>query len=338
MATASGTRTFLQRATAFGLHPSWGKRQLPTGLEVTPLGLDTYRASAEHLDVLRTALDHVNVIDTASVYDDVIIRELLKGKPREEFVLCTKVGASKTKTPDCIEFKGTFHSLNPDFLSDQVPIQEAWEAIEDQVATAIARLRNLVPMCGVSGNFISCYHSVSGRPNTYEGLDMTRMPSFLSAVQMPLNLIEHGAVLGRERVVGRDDKDIVDAKKRNFFSFANRPINGLGGQMGLFAHDWSNVAQGRGDGEFFPLKESVPLGLTQSLLKKAIDRDEPLENVALRVVASLADCCLNGVRSEAHVDTMEAVLRQGLLPDAEGILLRCREAIVESGAKTKQYW
>eukprot|EP00397_Hematodinium_sp_SG-2012_P029202 GEMP01030827.1.p1 GENE.GEMP01030827.1~~GEMP01030827.1.p1 ORF type:complete len:265 (+),score=47.05 GEMP01030827.1:107-901(+) len=255
MATASGTRTFLQRATAFGLHPSWGKRQLPTGLEVTPLGLDTYRASAEHLDVLRTALDHVNVIDTASVYDDVIIRELLKGKPREEFVLCTKVGASKTKTPDCIEFKGTFHSLNPDFLSDQVhecqermghtpdlvhlhnpeffltdclrrkvPIQEAWEAIEDQVATAIARLRNLVPMCGVSGNFISCYHSVSGRPNTYEGLDMTRMPSFLSAVQMPLNLIEHGAVLGRERVVGRDDKDIVDAKKRNFFSFANRPM------------------------------------------------------------------------------------------------------------------
>ncbi|CAD7925508.1 unnamed protein product [Amoebophrya sp. A25] len=71
---------------------------------------------------------------------------------------------------------------NPEFFLSQaliagVPLGEAWREMEQRLETAFATLEALkaageIAGFGVSGNFLSCYHSVSGRPNSYEALSL----------------------------------------------------------------------------------------------------------------------------------------------------------------------
>merc|ERR1719254_82393 len=66
---------------------------------------------------------------------------------------------------------------------------------------------------GVSANFLSCLFSTTGRPNIYEALALDRVLDAaaraaggrdrhrLQLVQLPLNAVESGAVLGRGEAV-----------------------------------------------------------------------------------------------------------------------------------------
>jgi aryl-alcohol dehydrogenase-like predicted oxidoreductase len=74
---------------------------------------------------------------------------------------------------------------NPEFhLSDgrrrKVPMLEAWEKLYHDMGRAFKTLEELkadgaIAGYGVSGNFLSCYYSVSGGSNVYEALDLQRV-------------------------------------------------------------------------------------------------------------------------------------------------------------------
>lgn len=108
---------------------------------------------------------------------------------------------------------------------------------------------------GVSGNFLSCYFSVSGRPNSYEALDLQQVlgaakdarrrkeekpgkteddrPGFFQdthfvGIQTPFNLLEGGAVAGRKGVPGFSGEPDFEVCKRLGISFmGNRPLQGI---------------------------------------------------------------------------------------------------------------
>lgn len=106
MATVEGTARFVERVVSSGrLHPSNARRLGP--FACTALGFGAYRlvpeaaassaaSGATVSDPLRRALDSVNVIDTSSHYalghSERVIGATLRGQPRDELILCTKVG------------------------------------------------------------------------------------------------------------------------------------------------------------------------------------------------------------------------------------------------------
>ncbi|CAL1127527.1 unnamed protein product [Cladocopium goreaui] len=106
MATVEGTARFVERVLASGrLHPSNARRLGP--FACTALGFGAYRlvpegsatgaaTAATASGALTRALDSVNVIDTSSHYafghSERVIGATLHGRPRDELIVCTKVG------------------------------------------------------------------------------------------------------------------------------------------------------------------------------------------------------------------------------------------------------
>ena len=106
MATVEGTARFVERVVASGrLHPSNARRLGP--FACTALGFGAYRlvpegsatgaaTAATASGALTRALDSVNVIDTSSHYafghSERVIGATLHGRPRDELIVCTKVG------------------------------------------------------------------------------------------------------------------------------------------------------------------------------------------------------------------------------------------------------
>ena len=113
MATADGTARFIQRALSSGrLHPSNARRLgkltctalgfgayrlVPTPTRAVPVGSAASASSASSgSSVLLKALQSVNVVDTSSHYAfghcERVIGATLHEFPRDEVILCTKVG------------------------------------------------------------------------------------------------------------------------------------------------------------------------------------------------------------------------------------------------------
>ena len=105
MATVEGTARFVERVlSSGGLHPSNARRLGP--FACTALGFGAYRlvpevpkgaaTPATASKTLSRALGSVNVVDTSSHYalghSERVIGATLHGRPRDELIVCTKVG------------------------------------------------------------------------------------------------------------------------------------------------------------------------------------------------------------------------------------------------------
>jgi aryl-alcohol dehydrogenase-like predicted oxidoreductase len=131
-ATAEGTTRYTGRFPEFRDAPFYRSIM---GLQVSSLGIGTYlgadnaAADAEYTDALTAAGESgINLFDTAINYrgqrSERCIGAALKSLQRDEMVVCTKAGFL---TPDAVpaslkreDVVGGMHSMDPDFLADQV--------------------------------------------------------------------------------------------------------------------------------------------------------------------------------------------------------------------------
>lgn len=434
MATADGTRRFLQRAVQKGyLHTANVRALGRTNLECAAVGFGAYRVGGgkkqeQHQQAIRAALRAgVNLLDTSSHYSaeqgqggghsgdhhgaserllgQVIAEAFAAGDAvRDEIIVCTKVGhvargseppdGSVAVNPTAIDEGGgdDWHSIapafveaevrascerlgtppdfvllhNPEyFLSGQmlqkVPIEEAWDEMYDRLAAAFSVLEKLCDEgvigsgYGVSGNFLSCSFSTTGRPNLYEGLAADRVALAaanaaggkerhrLRLLQLPLNALEGGAVLGRGKVMAEaSDGDIAVAERLGLATVTNRPLHGIP-VPGISAGDW-----GRQGASHVQLREKKPMLSMEALLKRVIleavgqDPTMPFQQLALRLALSAPNVSntLCGMRSERYVEDASAVLRASPF-SAEQVsqaLSACRSALQELGGTTRRFW
>jgi len=261
---------------------------------------------------------------------------------------------------------------NPEyFLSAQlqrrVPIAEAWDEMYERLAAAFVALEGLVDEgvissgYGVSGNFLSCYFSTTGRGNLYEALALDRVVDVAAAAakkvrgegaahrlriaQLPLNVIESGAVIGRGGAVPEAaEGDCSLAARLGVSVFANRPLNALP-LPGVSSGDW-----GRNGPTHLRLRDAKPMGAVESLLRRVVSEaagaevapDTSLQRLALRVAMSAPEvsCCLNGMRGEAYVADAAQVLSEApLSAEAVAAVMRSvRMASEELGCETRGLW
>jgi len=229
---------------------------------------------------------------------------------------------------------------NPEYflsskLRQRAPIAAAWDEMHERLKLAFQALEALCDEgvitsgYGVSANFLSCLFSTTGRPNLYEALALDRVLDVaataagpdrahrLKIVQLPLNVVESGAVLGRGAAVPEAaEGDCNLAARLGVDVVANRPINALP-LPGVSSGDW-----GRGGASHLKLREARPMGAVESLMQRVLldalfgselpSPAPPLQQVALRLAASgpSVSCTLCGVRTEQYLQDAIAVLKE----------------------------
>jgi len=261
---------------------------------------------------------------------------------------------------------------NPEYfltsrLTNRVPIGDAWDEMYERLARAFQVLERLCDEgvvnvgYGVSGNFLSCIFSTTGRSNLYESLTVDRVVDAaetaaaacarersahrLRLLQLPFNLLESGAVIGRGGAVPEArEGDLAVAGRAGLAVLTNRPLNAIpipGTQSG----DWGRNAS------HLQLRDKKPIGTTEALLKRMFSQEfsseaslheQSLQHIALQLANSAPgnSCCLNGMRTEGYVADAAAVLRTAPLPSA-GVapaLESVRAALEEMGAERRGLW
>jgi aryl-alcohol dehydrogenase-like predicted oxidoreductase len=296
-ATTDGTLRFRERNLALSqTYKQLGK----TGLVCSAVGFGSYRVDlrvAEHNAALSKALRMgVNLIDTSANYADgnserligsVLGRMIEVGEVRrEEIIVVSKggyiqgenyeriskrvkdlAGASPepgTELAEIVKYgQGLWHSMHPDFLSDQItrslerlgletidvyllhnpeyflqwavkdnmPEDEARDIYEERIAKAFAHLEK-----EVAGGRIKWYGVSSNTFGKPEGaVDRTSLERILNGsgehfalVQLPMNLYERGGIIEQNQV--RSTLPIIDFAKENGIGvLINRPLNAIRG-------------------------------------------------------------------------------------------------------------
>eukprot|EP00746_Dinoflagellata_sp_MGD_P125683 gnl/MRDRNA2_/MRDRNA2_60510_c0_seq1.p1 gnl/MRDRNA2_/MRDRNA2_60510_c0~~gnl/MRDRNA2_/MRDRNA2_60510_c0_seq1.p1 ORF type:complete len:429 (+),score=95.41 gnl/MRDRNA2_/MRDRNA2_60510_c0_seq1:53-1339(+) len=428
MATAEGTRRFLQRCVSAGRLNKVHVRPLgQTGLQCAAIGYGAYRvgggdSEAAHAATIREAIQKagINMLDTSSHYSaakegkDIhgaseamigrTLREMVTEGivERDEIVLCTKVGhvdVAQEPPEGAVRLAANadfWHSIEPNFvdaevrasasrlgtspdfvmlhnpeyfLTDQllsrVAIADAWDEMYDRLRATFEALEKLCDEgvissgYGVSGNFLSCYFSTSGRGNTYEALHLERVVEAAAAaagggehrmklIQLPLNAIENGAILGRENIMAEASQgDCSLAAQLGLGVVVNRPLNAIP-VPGMQSGDWGRHEQ------HIRLKDTKPMPPTQALLRRVIiealqeggglpeGSSENLQILSLRLAscAPCVDVCLNGMRTSRYVSDAAAALQEGLLPAdaALNAFNKVRMACQEMGGQKRGLW
>jgi len=256
---------------------------------------------------------------------------------------------------------------NPEyFLSGQmiqkVPINEAWDEMYDRLTATFGVLERLCDEgvittgYGVSANFLSCSFSTTGRPNLYEALAVDRVAMAaadaaggkerhrLRLVQLPLNAIEGGAAVGREKVMPETaDGDLATAHNCGLGVVTNRPLHGIP-VPGVQSGDW-----GRAGTSHVQFRDKKPLGTVEALLKRVLQdavgpgsEDVPFQQLALRLALSApsVSTTLCGMRSEQYVEDTSAALRAAPLSPEQvsQALLAARNMLQELGGETRRFW
>jgi len=261
---------------------------------------------------------------------------------------------------------------NPEYfltaqLQRRAPIADAWDEMYSRLKEAFVALEELCDEgaiaagYGVSANFLSCIFSTTGRSNVYEALAVDRVVDAAAAaakaagreshrlrlVQLPLNAVESGAVLGRGSVVPEAaEGDCSLAGKLGVSVVTNRPLNALP-LPGVSSGDW-----GRNGATHLQLRDAKPMGAVESLLRRVLLEAlaqgpealpaRSLQQLALQLALSApsVSCCLCGARTEKYVEDVAAVLRLPPLP-AEQVsraLLAVRSAAEELGCERRGLW
>jgi len=254
---------------------------------------------------------------------------------------------------------------NPEyFLASQLvqraSIANAWDEMYEQLTAAFSMLEKLcdkgviVAGYGVSANFLSCSFSVTGRPNVYEALALDRVVEAaartaggeekhrLKIVQMPLNIAEGGAVLGRgEVVLEAKEGDCSLATKFGLGVITNRPLHAIP-VPGISSGDW-----GRQGTSHIQLREKKPMGTVDALVQRVAVEASGLESIpfqqmALRLASSSPNVSstLCGMRSERYVEDAHQVLKESPLSPEQvsHTLLTGRNVFREIGGDTRRFW
>ncbi|CAK0819664.1 unnamed protein product, partial [Prorocentrum cordatum] len=259
---------------------------------------------------------------------------------------------------------------NPEyFLSAQlvkrVPIADAWDEMYDRLERAFGALEALCDEgaighgYGVSGNFLSCLFSTTGRPNLYEALALDRVVDAaaraarrrggsghrLRLAQLPLNVFESGAVLGRGAAVPEAaGGDCAAAAGLKVALMSNRPLNALP-MPGVSAGDWGRSAS------HLRLRDARPMGAVESLLRRVLSEALaeggggdalPLQQLSLRLSLSAPSvaCCLNGMHDARYVQDAAAVLQAAPFSAEQTVraLQAARSAAEELGCERRGLW
>mmetsp|Transcript_49317 Transcript_49317/g.78011 ORF Transcript_49317/g.78011 Transcript_49317/m.78011 type:complete len:423 (+) Transcript_49317:42-1310(+) len=258
--------------------------------------------------------------------------------------------------PDFILLHNPEYFLTAQMLQ-KVSIADAWDEMYERLAAAFTVLERLCDEgvisagYGISGNFLSCSFSTTGRPNLYEALAVDRVTAAATSVrgkdhrlrliQIPLNATEGGAVLGRGKVVPEaSEGDCALANSLGLATITNRPLMSIP-LPGIAAGDW-----GRQGASHIYLREKKPMGTVESLLKRALleslSLEVPFQQAALRLALSgpSVSCTLCGARSTSYVEDISAVLREP--PLATELVVRAlevtRSALLEVGGEKRRYW
>lgn len=255
---------------------------------------------------------------------------------------------------------------NPEyFLSSQmlqkVNIADAWDEMYDRLRLAFSTLERLCDEgligngYGVSGNFLSCSFSTTGRANLYEALAVDRVVDaavaaaggtdahHLRLVQLPINLLEGGAVLGRKKAVAEaSEGDCTVASRLGLGVVGNRPLHGIP-LPGLASGDW-----GRQGASHIRFRDVKPMGTVEALLKRvlnealSLDGHIPMQQAALRLSLSAPSlsCCLCGARRESYVEDVAAALQAEpfTTEQVSQTLLSMRSAATELGGESRRFW
>jgi aryl-alcohol dehydrogenase-like predicted oxidoreductase len=265
--------------------------------------------------------------------------------------------------PDFVLLHNPEYFLSGQMLQ-QVKIAEAWDEMYERLTATFSVMERLCDEgviasgYGVSANFLSCSFSTTGRPNLYEALAVDRVASAaadaaggkeqhrLRLVQLPLNAIEGGAVVGRGKIMAEAaEGDSMVADRLGLAVVTNRPLQGIP-VPGISLGDW-----GRQGPSHLQLRDKTPMGTIEALLKRVIleavghepsPMPQSFQQMALRLALSGPSVAstLCGMRSEGYVDDASAVLREAPF-SAEQVskaLLAARTAIQEVGGETRRYW
>eukprot|EP00435_Cladocopium_sp_Y103_P065777 s264_g27.t1 len=171
-----------------------------------------------------------------------------------------------------------------------------------------------------------------------EGLQKHRF----QVAQLPLNIFENGAVLGRTPGT-QTEGDCSVAERLGVSILTNRPINALP-MPGVSTGDW-----GRGGASYLQLREAKPMGTTQSLLKRVVldaiaadaAAEAPLQQLALRLASSSnVSCTLNGAHQTKYVEDLEDVLKAASFSESQvqRAMQSVRSMATELGCQTKGLW
>jgi len=262
---------------------------------------------------------------------------------------------------------------NPEYLlstrlRERVPIAAAWDEMYDRLFQAFRVLEKLchegeiATGYGVSSNFLSCVFSTTGRKNLYEALVLDRVIDAAAAathgggaqhrmrlVQLPLNALESGALLGRgEAVSEAAEGDLVIAERLGMAAVTNRPLNAIP-PPGMQHGDWGSSSS------HLRLKDKKPMGTSELLLKRVIlealssegvaseELDgASLQRLALRLAFSAQgnDCCLCGMRSERYVEDAAAAMQLPHVPASAVVrsFSQVRRALEEMGVDRRGFW
>mmetsp|Transcript_65395 Transcript_65395/g.156370 ORF Transcript_65395/g.156370 Transcript_65395/m.156370 type:complete len:433 (-) Transcript_65395:213-1511(-) len=279
----------------------------------------------------------------------------------------SEVRASKDRlgtAPDVVLLHNPEYLLSTQ-LREQVEIGVAWDEMYRRLQASFVALEQLCDDgiigsgYGVSGNFLSCIFSTTGRPNLYEALSIDRVLEAaelaaaaagkqrhrLQVIQVPLNAVESGAVLGRGKAVPHaEEGDALVAERNGVAVVANRPLNTLP-LPGVSSGDW-----GRGGQSHIRLKDSKPLSPVHALLKRVLLEGAgaraqvapDLQRLALRLSASApgVSCSLCGMRRVDYVQDVAAVLQEPPLPKEQvaETMKTVRQLMQELGAEHRRFW
>lgn len=262
---------------------------------------------------------------------------------------------------------------NPEYflsarLQENVPIAEAWDEMYSRLVDAFEAMERLCDEgviaagYGVSANFLSCLFSTTGNSNVYEALMLDRVLDSATAaaarlgrsdghrlrlVQLPLNAVESGAVLGRGDVVpDAAEGDCHAAARLGLPVITNRPLNSLP-LPGVSSGDW-----GRNGATHVRLRDAKPLGTVESLLQRilcealqpgAVNPDPlPLQQVALRLALSAPGVAssLCGMHTVQYVEDASTVLQAApFAPElVSNAFSAVRSAAEELGCQRRGFW
>lgn len=255
---------------------------------------------------------------------------------------------------------------NPEyFLSGQmtqrVKIGDAWDAMYERMERAFAQLEKLCDEgviksgYGVSGNFLSCMFSTTGRANSYEAVTVDRVLDAAATaaagdnkhrmrlVQLPLNAVEGSGMIGRGGALPQaEEGDCTLASRIGLGVVTNRPLNSIP-LPGVSSGDWGRSTT------HIKLADKKPMDTVQALLKRVLHEaisetgasEVPLQQLALRLAsAPPADVCLNGMISKPYIDDVAAVLAAPALTPEQALkgFKQVRQAMVEVGAEHERFW
>lgn len=168
----------------------------------------------------------------------------------------------------------------------------------------------------------------------------------MQIVQLPLNVVEGGAVLGRGGIVPEaKEGDCYVAQRLQVGVFGNRPLHAIP-VPGMSSGDW-----GRSGASHINLRDAKPMGTVEALLKRtildqigdeALSANPSFQQVALHLGASApgVSCMLNGMKKENYVKDAAAVL--AAKPLSEEVVVKAlatvRTAALELGGSNRGLW